>query len=104
MIGVDITTISRFKDIDFLSRFLKKFNVDGKDAVSAAKTWACLEAITKAEGGVINYSNIKILFPKKKSPEVIDSEKKLSGTYKLTLSHENDTVVAVAFREEKYPE
>ena len=48
MIGIDITTISRFKEFSALPRFLERFHVDGTDEVSAAKTWACFEAITKA--------------------------------------------------------
>lgn len=102
MIGIDITRISRFKEFGNLPRFLARFNVDGNDAMAAAKTWACYEAIIKAEGSAIDCKKIRILFPKNQRPEVVDEEKILSGTYALTLSHEGDVVVAVALRENKY--
>ena len=102
MIGIDITTISRFKEFSALPRFLERFHVDGTDEVLAAKTWACFEAITKAEGTIIDCRKLRVMFPKNQRPTLLDDEKILSGTYVLTLSHEKDTVVAVALRENKY--
>ena len=102
MIGIDITRVSRFKEFGSLPRFLERFQVDGTDAMAAAKTWACFEAITKAEGIAVDYKKLKILFPENQRAQVIDEEKILSGNYVLTLSHEGDVVVAVAFRENKY--
>lgn len=96
MIGIDITKISRFKEMTHLDRFLTKFNVDGNCPVAAAKTWACLEAIYKAEGGGVESKDIRILFPKNKPPRVVEVNPVLKFDYTLTISHEDDLCVAVA--------
>ncbi len=96
MIGIDITRISRFKEMTHLNRFIEKFNVDGDTPVAAAKTWACLEAIYKAEGGGVESKDVRILFPKNKSPRVIEVNPVLKYEYTLTLSHEDDLLIAVA--------
>lgn len=98
MIGIDITKISRFEMMTHFPAFLKRFNVEGDDAVSAAKTWSCLEAIVKAEGRSFAYNKIRIRFPANSSPVVEDPEGILQGSYALSLSHDDDILVAVALR------
>jgi phosphopantetheinyl transferase (holo-ACP synthase) len=96
MIGIDITRLSRFKRTHFLAKFLRRYFVDGTDAISAAKTWACIEALVKAKGVPFDYSKIKIKFPQGQRPFIEDPDDVLEGTYMLTLSHEDDLVIAVA--------
>ena len=96
MIGIDITKISRFEKMDNLARFIKKSNVDGTTPVAAAKTWACLEAVYKAEGGGVTSKQLRVLFPKNSAPKIIDVDNTLKYNYTMTLSHEDDLVVAVA--------
>ena len=97
MIGIDITKISRFEKMENLDRFIKKFNVDGTTALAAAKTWACLEAVYKAEGGDVTSDQVRVLFPKNSAPKIVDVTHSLKYNYTMTLSHEDDLVVAVAF-------
>jgi phosphopantetheinyl transferase (holo-ACP synthase) len=99
MIGIDLTRISRFESIN-LDRFGKKIGHQLDSPKTAAKTWACLEAITKAEGKSFGFSKIKIMFPKNNRPTVVDTSKVLSGNYILSLSHEGDYVTAIALRQE----
>lgn len=99
MIGVDIVRISRFQRFSNLEKYIKRFNVDGNTAISAAKHWACLEALVKAKGGPFAYGKIQIKFPKNSRPQIIDSEGVLKHNYVLSLSHEDDIVIAVAFRD-----
>lgn len=96
MIGIDITRISRFKEMTHLKKFLCRFNVDGDTALAAAKTWACLEAIYKAESGGYAINDVKILFPKNQAPKVIELNPVLKYDYTLSLTHDGDLVVAVA--------
>lgn len=96
MIGIDITRISRFEKMTGLARFLDKFHVDGDTALEAAKTWACLEAVYKAEAGGYTFTDIKILFPKNQPPKIIELRPVLKYDYTLSLSHDHDLVVAVA--------
>ncbi len=98
MIGIDITRVSRFQTMSRLDKFLEKFNVDGDSPMSAAKTWACLEAITKARGVPFETHEIKISFPKNSAPQIIDPKNILDGEYCLSLSHEDDLVIAVAVK------
>lgn len=98
MIGIDLTSISRFTKMKTLDKLIKKLNVDGNNAIAAAKTWACMEALVKAEGKSFDYGKIKIKFPFNSAPIVIDDESVLQYTYVLSLSHEDDTVAAVALR------
>jgi len=98
MIGIDITRISRFKDMANLEHFLTKFNVDGTTPIAAAKTWACFEALVKAKGTSFKFSQMRIEFPFNSAPKIIDPDNVLGGKYHLTLSHEDDLVVAVALR------
>ena len=97
MIGIDLTKISRFDRFD-LNKLGNKLGQTLDDTVSAAKVWACLEAITKAEQHKINPKNLKLVFERNKPPVVLDPNKTLSGEYVLSLTHEDDYVVAVAFR------
>jgi phosphopantetheinyl transferase (holo-ACP synthase) len=97
MIGIDLTKISRFDRID-LDRLGNKLGHKFNDSISAAKTWACLEAITKAEQHRINSKNLKLIFERNKPPIVLDPNNTLSGEYVLSLTHEDGYVVAVAFR------
>ena len=96
MIGIDITRISRFEKMALLPKFLKRFNVDGDTALAAAKTWACLEALYKAEGGGIGPTQVRVVFPKNSAPKIVDLENTLKYNYTMTISHEDDLVVAVA--------
>ena len=98
MIGIDITRISRFEKTKHLEKLLKKYNVDGLTPVAAAKTWACMEAIIKAEGKFVDVTKLKILFNRFQRPIVVDTHNVLSGTYTLTLSHDGDILVAVALK------
>lgn len=102
MIGIDITKISRFERMENFDRFLTRFAVDGNTAVAAAKTWACIEALIKARGESFKFNQIKITFPYNSSPQIIDHSNVLGGKYHLTLSHEDDLVVAVAIRVEMF--
>ena len=97
MIGIDLTKISRFDRFD-LNKLGNKLGQTLDDTVSAAKVWACLEAITKAEQHKINPKNLKLVFERNKPPVVLDPNKTLSGEYVLSLTHEDDYVVAVAFK------
>ncbi len=98
MIGIDITRISRFQSMTHLDRFLNRYNVDGNSPIAAAKTWACIESIIKAEGVFVDGTKLKILFKPNCRPEVVDEFGILSGKYTLTLSHDGDILVAVALR------
>lgn len=97
MIGIDLTKISRFDRFD-LTRLGNRLGQDLDSSVSAAKVWACLEAITKAEQKKINPKQLKFVFEKNCPPVVLDPDKTLSGDYVLSLSHEDGFVVAVALR------
>lgn len=97
MIGIDITKISRFEKMPNLESFIKRFSVDGTTAIAAAKTWACLEAVYKAEGGGVTSDQVRVLFPQNSAPKIVDVNNTLKYNYTITLSHEDDLVVAVAF-------
>ncbi len=97
MIGIDITRISRFEKMSNLEQFIKRFNVDGTTALAAAKTWACLEAVYKAEGGGVTSDQVRVLFQQNSAPKIVDINNTLKYNYTITLSHEDDLVVAVAF-------
>lgn len=98
MIGVDLVDATRFETTKRLSRFLLKFRVDGYTPMAMAKTWACLEAITKAEDQPFDPTRIRIRFPKHQRPVVDDPDHVLSSSYVLSVSHENKMVIAVAVR------
>jgi phosphopantetheinyl transferase (holo-ACP synthase) len=97
MIGTDITKISRFKS-EWLNRYNCRFNTNYSNIKDVAKFWACYESIVKAEGKQIQYRDIRISFPKSMAPQVEDVGNVLSGSYVLTLSHEDDLIIAIALR------
>lgn len=96
MIGVDITNISRFQEMSNLEQFCKRYNVGKVNALDAAKTWACLEAVLKAEGASYDFTKVRIDFPQGSRPVFVDEQKILPNDYVLSLSHEGDMLVAVA--------
>lgn len=98
MIGVDLVDATRFEATDRLSRFLERFHADGSTPMVMAKTWACIEAITKAEDRPFDPTQIRIRFPRHQRPMVEDPDQVLSGQYVLSVSHENKMVIAVAVR------
>lgn len=98
MIGVDLVDAGRFETTEKLSRFLERFHADGNTPMAMAKTWACIEAITKAEDQPFDPTQIRIRFPRYQRPTVEDPDHVLSGSYVLSVSHENKMVIAVAVR------
>lgn len=98
MIGIDLVDSKRFETTAKLSRFLERFHADGNTPMVMAKTWACVEAITKAEDQPFDPTQIRIRFPKHQRPVVEDPAQVLSGSYVLSVSHENKMVIAVAVR------
>jgi phosphopantetheinyl transferase (holo-ACP synthase) len=95
-LGIDITNIGRFEQSSHLPKYIKRFNVEKFTALEAAKTWACLEALVKAEPESFDPTDIQIRFPQNSAPLVIDSKKLLKYDYLLSISHEGSMVVAVA--------
>jgi phosphopantetheinyl transferase (holo-ACP synthase) len=98
MIGIDLVDLTRFETTARLSRYLSRFCVDGTTPLAAAKTWACLEAIIKAEDQPFNPTDIKVRFLKGHRPTVSDPKQVLSGNYVLSVSHDAQMVIAVAIR------
>lgn len=98
MIGVDLVDVKRFERTARLDRFITRFCADGTTPLCMAKTWACIEAITKAEDLPFDPTQIRIRFPKNQRPTVEDPAQVLSGSYVLGLSHENNMVIAVAIK------
>lgn len=97
MIGIDLTKISRFERFD-LDRLSDRLGQPLDDVTSAAKVWACLEAITKAEQKKIKPKKLKLVFERNRPPVVLDPSNTLSGEYVLSLTHEDGYVAAVALR------
>jgi phosphopantetheinyl transferase (holo-ACP synthase) len=97
MIGIDLTKISRFNRFN-LDKLGNRLGQTMTDSISAAKVWACLEAITKAEQKRINPKKIQLVFESNKPPVVLDPFNTLSGEYVLSLTHEDGFVAAVALR------
>jgi phosphopantetheinyl transferase (holo-ACP synthase) len=99
MIGIDMTTISRFENINLI-KLGTRLGQTIDTPMTAAKIWACLEAIIKAEQKHINpKNNLKFVFEKNKPPVVLDIGKILSSDYVLSLTHEGDNVIAVALKQ-----
>ena len=98
MIGIDLVDSKRFETTAKLSRFLERFHADGSTPMIMAKTWACIEAITKAEDKPFDPTQIRIRFPAHQRPIVEDPDHVLSSSYVLSVSHENKMVIAVAVR------
>lgn len=105
MIGIDLTRISRFENID-LERLGKKLGHKLDSPKTAAKIWATVEALIKAEGRRFNPTKINITFERAcaptvhnlDTPQVLNHQKELSGEYILSLTHEGDYVAVVALR------
>ena len=97
MIGIDLTKISRFNRFD-LSILGKRLGQSLDSTTSAAKVWACLEAVTKAEQKKIDPKKIKLVFEKNKPPVILDPTNSLSGEYIISITHEDDYVAVVALR------
>jgi phosphopantetheinyl transferase (holo-ACP synthase) len=93
-----MVSISRFRNSARIGRFVDRFGVDGSTPLAVAKTWACLEAIVKAEDRAFEPDRICIRFPQGQRPCVEDPHGVLSGQYILSVSHEKDFVIAVAQR------
>ena len=98
MIGIDLVDLTRFETSKRLSRFCERFHVDGHTPLAVAKTWACLEAIVKAEDQAFEPDRISIRFPRHQRPQVHDPDQVLSGSYVLSVSHQGQMVTAVAIR------
>lgn len=98
MIGIDLTSISRFEKSRHLSKFAKKFNVDNSSPIEIAKTWACIEAIIKAEDRTFDPTLIRIKFVSGHRPVVEDPLHVLSSSYSLSITYCDNMVAAVAVR------
>ena len=101
MIGVDLVDISRIEATKRLPQFVKRFQVDGSTPLAVAKTWACIEAVTKASNLDFCPTDIQIKFPKGKRPQVHDPKQVLDGEYVLSVSHTHCQVIAIAQRTHK---
>ena len=99
MIGIDLTTISRFESID-LGRLGSTLGQALSSPRHAAKVWCCLEALIKAKGSRFDFKKIKLIFDVGQPPRVEDVDNVLGGQYVLSLSHEGDLVTAVALRKD----
>jgi phosphopantetheinyl transferase (holo-ACP synthase) len=90
MIGIDCTSISRWKKFrpEVRKRMAILLKQDNTDPLHLAKSWACAEAMFKATG----YNpNGYVSFEKRKPPRYVGQEKIF-----LSLTHEGDNVIAVA--------
>ncbi len=93
MIGVDITSINRFKDkkINFFKRILsdeefKEWEKSENKELYAAQRWAIKEAIFKADNNFHNFHNINL----KRNEKGIFVFK----NFKISTSKENEYVIA----------
>jgi phosphopantetheinyl transferase (holo-ACP synthase) len=104
MIGIDLTRISRFEEID-LKRLGEKLGHELDSPKTAAKVWAIYEALTKAEGRQINPQKIKITFDRGCAPTAqnieVPNEGELTDQYIISLTHEGDYVAVVALKKDK---
>ncbi len=100
-IGVDIVTISRFKNVSehFISRILTKEELvlfsneeDSKKATFLAKAWATKEAIFKATQDK-NYLQYALLKDKFNKPYILNHDE-----IKVSLAHENDILIAFVIK------
>lgn len=97
MIGIDLTRVSRFESMN-LTRLGKFLGHNLDTPKTAAKVWACLEALVKAEGRKLNFKEFQLIFESNQRPRIEDPNQVLSGNYLLSISHEGDLVTAVALR------
>lgn len=95
MVGIDLTTISRFEAMsDHRRRQLaSKFYTEWPTGRYAAKWWACHEAVIKCLGSPPDWKISKIEFPERSAPRYTGNE-----TINLSLSHEGDLVTAIAIK------
>ena len=96
MIGIDLVDVRRFETSPHLTRYIKRFGVDGTSALAVAKTWACIEAVIKAEPQAFCPTDIRIVFEPGQAPRVSDPGHVLSCSYCLSMSHEGPFVIAIA--------
>lgn len=88
MIGVDITTISRFEDkVDALNWF---WDTKYEQHIDCAKHWALAEAIYKA-GGRYRAKELRFVFEIGEPPTC-------NVPYDISISHEGEMLIAVALR------
>lgn len=73
-----------------------------QDATTAAKVWACREAVIKAEHQSYLTDKVYFVLDKNCAPRIVDEYLVLKGPYMLSLSHEGDYVTAVALRTGNY--
>ncbi|VEU78133.1 holo-ACP synthase [Mycoplasmopsis columbinasalis] len=99
MIGVDIVRISRFrnKTREFAARILSESELEFYDQTAEktqvlASLWAIKEAIFKADNSYNEFSKISVNR---------QANQWMHPDFWLTLSHEDDLVVAVAFKKSK---
>jgi phosphopantetheinyl transferase (holo-ACP synthase) len=95
-IGIDLVDLNRFVNSRHRDKFVSRFCTADAAPLTIAKTWACLEAIIKAEHDAFDPTLLIIQFPKNSSPIVQDPKKVLKYQYQLSISHEKSLVVAVA--------
>lgn len=88
MIGVDMATISRFESL--IDRLNKLWGTKYATSIECAKHWTLSEAIYKA-GGQLPGHTLEFEFKHGEPPTC-------NRPYHLSLSHEGDTIVAVALR------
>jgi len=97
MIGIDITTISRFEKID-LKKLGRKLGKKIESPKHAAKVWACYESLTKAVGHSLDIKKLEFTFPPNQRPTVHDPYGILNGDYELSLAHEGDLLTAISIK------
>lgn len=97
MIGIDVTTISRFEQMD-LEKLGDKLGKDFSSPKHAAKVWACYESLLKAVGHTLDIKKLDFGFPSNQRPIVLDPYGILGGIYELSLSHEGDLLVAICIK------
>ncbi len=100
MIGIDLTSISRFKGKEekFAKRILsseeKKLFKECKDKTQFIATrWALKEAIFKADNKMLEFSKINI----KK-----ENDKYINKGFQLSTSKEEDIIIAIAMKEKTW--
>lgn len=100
MIGIDITKTSRFSHP--INRYNERLGTSFSSVTDVAKCWACYEALLKANGKYFDMKDITITFPYNSAPQIHDPKKVLKGEFCLSLSHEDNIIIAVAIFEGLY--
>ncbi len=101
-IGIDATSISRFKDVGkhFIKRILteieyeeyKKLNDEEKKATFLATHWAVKEAIFKASQD-LNFLTYTLKHTYNGKPYILEHDE-----LKISITHENDLVIAIVLK------